>query len=85
MPTKKLVDERVSQFRSQTERFYPGELPEEQFYLCVCKWSLYSASCANAAYCDSLWLNEQSSAAYFGRDNDYDKGYEAFTTPPIYN
>ncbi|WP_218841278.1 hypothetical protein, partial [Porphyromonas gingivalis] len=28
---QKLVDERVSQFRSQTERFLSGELPEEQF------------------------------------------------------
>lgn len=28
---QKLVDERVAQFRDQTQRFLAGELPEEQF------------------------------------------------------
>lgn len=79
---QKLVDERVSQFRSQTERFLSGELPEEQFLPLRLQNGLYiqrHAPMLRIAIPYGLMSSHQlRTLAEITRD--YDKGYGHFTT-----
>lgn len=79
---QKLVDERVSQFRSQTERFLLGELPEEQFLPLRLQNGLYiqrHAPMLRIAIPYGLMSSHQlRTLAEIARD--YDKGYGHFTT-----
>lgn len=79
---QKLVDERVSQFRSQTERFLSGELPEEQFLPLRLQNGLYiqrHAPMLRIAIPYGLMSSHQlRTLAEIARD--YDKGYGHFTT-----
>lgn len=79
---QKLVDERVSQFRSQTERFLTGELPEEQFLPLRLQNGLYiqrHAPMLRIAIPYGLMGSHQlRTLAEIARD--YDKGYGHFTT-----
>lgn len=79
---QKLVDERVAQFRSQTERFLAGELPEEQFLPLRLQNGLYiqrHAPMLRIAIPYGLMGSHQlRTLAEIARD--YDKGYGHFTT-----
>lgn len=79
---QKLVDERVAQFRDQTQRFLAGQLPEEQFLPLRLQNGLYiqrHAPMLRIAIPYGLMSSEQlRTLAKIARD--YDKGYGHFTT-----
>ncbi|OOS02310.1 sulfite reductase (NADPH) hemoprotein beta-component [Moraxella cuniculi DSM 21768] len=79
---QKLVDERVAQFRDQTERFLAGQLPEEQFLPLRLQNGLYiqrHAPMLRIAIPYGLMSSQQlRTLAEIARD--YDKGYGHFTT-----
>ncbi len=77
-----LVDERVSQFRDQTERFLAGQLPEEEFRALRLRNGLYIqrfAPMLRISVPYGLLSSEQvRMLAHIART--YDKGYGHFTT-----
>ncbi|TDU32884.1 sulfite reductase (NADPH) hemoprotein beta-component [Panacagrimonas perspica] len=77
-----LVDERVSQFRDQTERFLAGKLPEEEFRALRLRNGLYIqrfAPMLRISIPYGLLSSEQvHTLAHVART--YDKGYGHFTT-----
>lgn len=77
-----LVNERVAQYRSQTERFLAGELPEEQFLPLRLQNGLYiqrHAPMLRIAIPYGLLSSEQMRT--LGKIADkYDRGYAHFTT-----
>ncbi|WII95885.1 nitrite/sulfite reductase [Moraxella haemolytica] len=79
---QKIVDERVEQFRDQTQRFLAGELPEEQFLPLRLQNGLYiqrHAPMLRIAIPYGLMASHQLRVlAEIARD--YDKGYAHFTT-----
>lgn len=79
---QKLVDERVAQFRDQTERFLAGELPEEQFLPLRLQNGLYiqrHAPMLRIAIPYGLMASHQLRVlAEIARD--FDRGYAHFTT-----
>ncbi len=77
-----LVNERVAQFRSQTERFLKGELPEEQFLPLRLQNGLYvqrHAPMLRIAIPYGLLASYQLRTLADIADN-FDKGYAHFTT-----
>ncbi|USZ15054.1 nitrite/sulfite reductase [Moraxella sp. FZFQ2102] len=79
---QKLVDERVAQFRDQTQRFLAGELPEEQFLPLRLQNGLYVQRHAPmlriAIPYGLMSSNQLRTLAEIARD--YDRGYGHFTT-----
>ncbi|WP_294035409.1 nitrite/sulfite reductase [uncultured Moraxella sp.] len=79
---QKLVDERVAQFRDQTQRFLAGELPEEQFLPLRLQNGLYVQRHAPmlriAIPYGLMSSNQMRTLAEIARD--YDRGYGHFTT-----
>lgn len=79
---QKLVDERVAQFRDQTQRFLAGELPEEQFLPLRLQNGLYIQRHAPmlriAIPYGLMSSNQLRTLAEIARD--YDRGYGHFTT-----
>ncbi|MFB6349716.1 nitrite/sulfite reductase [Moraxella marmotae] len=79
---QKLVDERVAQFRDQTQRFLAGELPEEQFLPLRLQNGLYIQRHAPmlriAIPYGLMSSNQLRTLAQVARD--FDKGYGHFTT-----
>lgn len=79
---QKIVDERVEQFRDQTQRFLAGELPEEQFLPLRLQNGLYiqrHAPMLRIAIPYGLMASHQLRVlAEIARD--FDKGYAHFTT-----
>lgn len=79
---QKIVDERVAQFRDQTQRYLAGELPEEQFLPLRLQNGLYiqrHAPMLRIAIPYGLMASHQLRVlAKIARD--YDKGYAHFTT-----
>jgi len=53
---QKIVDQRVAQFRDQTQRYLAGELSEDEFRpFPFTKWFIRTTLCANVTGCGSLW------------------------------
>lgn len=79
---QKLVDERVAQFRDQTQRFLAGELPEEQFLPLRLQNGLYVQRHAPmlriAIPYGLMSSNQMRTLAEIARD--FDRGYGHFTT-----
>lgn len=79
---QKLVDERVAQFRDQTQRFLAGELSEEQFLPLRLQNGLYIQRHAPmlriAIPYGLMSSNQLRTLAEIARD--YDRGYGHFTT-----
>lgn len=79
---QKLVDERVAQFRDQTQRFLAGELPEEQFLPLRLQNGLYVQRHAPmlriAIPYGLMSSNQLRTLAEIARD--FDRGYGHFTT-----
>lgn len=79
---QKLVDERVAQFRDQTQRFLAGELPEEQFLPLRLQNGLYIQRHAPmlriAIPYGLMSSNQLRTLAEIARD--FDRGYGHFTT-----
>lgn len=79
---QKLVEERVAQFRDQTQRFLAGELPEEQFLPLRLQNGLYIQRHAPmlriAIPYGLMSSNQLRTLAEIARD--YDRGYGHFTT-----
>lgn len=79
---QKIVDERVEQFRDQTQRFLAGELPEEQFLPLRLQNGLYiqrHAPMLRIAIPYGLMASHQLRVlAEIARD--FDRGYAHFTT-----
>ncbi len=79
---QQMVDERVAQFRDQTQRFLAGELPEEQYLPLRLQNGLYVQRHAPmlriAIPYGLMSANQLRTLAEIARD--YDKGYGHFTT-----
>lgn len=61
-----LVEERVAQFRDQTQRFWMVSCQKSSFTAALAERALYSASCAHAAYRHSIRATCQLSVAQVG-------------------
>jgi sulfite reductase (NADPH) hemoprotein beta-component len=79
---QKLVDERVSQFRHQTERFLKGELSEDQFRPLRLRNGLYIQTHAPMLRIAGPYglLNAKQFRTLANIARQYDKGYCHFTT-----
>ena len=56
---QQLINERVTQFRDQTERYLAGKLTEDEYRpLRLQNGFIRTALCANATYCCTLRFNE---------------------------
>lgn len=63
-----LVEERVAQFRDQTERFWQVSCQKSSFATAVAKRPVHPALCADVAYRHSLRFACQLPVAQIGRD-----------------
>ncbi len=62
-----LLNERVAQFRDQTQRYLEGKLTEEEYRpFTLTKWFICSTLCTHATFGSALWLNELSAIAEGG-------------------
>ncbi len=62
-----LLNERVAQFRDQTQRYLEGKLTEEEYRpLRLQNGFICSTLCTNATFGSALWLNELSTTAEGG-------------------
>ena len=53
---QQVVDERVAQFRDQTQRYLAGEISDEQFLPAVAKWPLCATFSTDVENCGSYGL-----------------------------
>ena len=83
---QKLVDERVAQFRRQTERFLNGELTADQFRPLRLRNGLYIQTHAPMLRVAGPYglLNSKQVRMLAHIARKYDKGYLPFHHPPKY-